>query len=48
MGVRVIEQTLPDQYNGFGFKNLIYMVVEVLDFHQAWADADETGHRSIW
>ena len=31
--------TLPDQYNGLGFKNLIYMVVEVLDFHQAWLDA---------
>lgn len=32
--------TLPDQYNGLGFKNLIYMVVEVLDFHHAWAGAD--------
>jgi predicted ATP-dependent endonuclease of OLD family len=30
--------TLPDQYNGLGFKNLIYMVVEVLDFHHAWID----------
>lgn len=36
-----IEQTLPDQYNGLGFKNLIYMVVEVLDFHQAWSDAEQ-------
>ncbi|WP_328532148.1 ATP-dependent endonuclease [Nocardioides sp. NBC_00368] len=36
-----IEQMLPDQYNGLGFKNLIYMVVEVLDFHQAWADAEQ-------
>ncbi len=36
-----IEQTLPDQYNGLGFKNLIYMVVEVLDFHHAWADAEQ-------
>ncbi|MFJ2620312.1 ATP-dependent nuclease [Glutamicibacter sp. NPDC087344] len=35
-----IDQMLPDQYNGLGFKNLIYMVVEVLDFHQAWADAE--------
>jgi predicted ATP-dependent endonuclease of OLD family len=33
--------TLPDQYNGLGFKNLIYMVVEILDFHHAWADAEE-------
>lgn len=40
-GGPAIEQTLPDQYNGLGFKNLIYMVVEVLDFHQAWADAEE-------
>jgi predicted ATP-dependent endonuclease of OLD family len=39
-GVPAIEQTLPDQYNGLGFKNLIYMVVEVLDFHQAWAYSD--------
>ncbi len=34
------ERMLPDQYNGLGFKNLIYMVVEVLDFHQAWAEAE--------
>jgi predicted ATP-dependent endonuclease of OLD family len=33
--------TLPDQYNGLGFKNLIYMVVEVLDFHHAWADGED-------
>jgi predicted ATP-dependent endonuclease of OLD family len=33
--------TLPDKYNGLGFKNLIYMVVEVLDFHQRWVDEDE-------
>jgi predicted ATP-dependent endonuclease of OLD family len=32
--------TLPDQYNGLGFKNLIYMVVEVLDFHHAWTDSE--------
>ncbi|MFD5275466.1 AAA family ATPase [Glutamicibacter sp. NPDC058337] len=30
--------TLPDQYNGLGLKNLIYMVVEILDFHQRWID----------
>ncbi|MFF7099284.1 AAA family ATPase [Streptomyces nigra] len=29
-------QVLPDQYNGLGFKNLIYMAVEILDFHHAW------------
>lgn len=33
--------TLPDRYNGLGFKNLIYMVIEVLDFHQRWADMEE-------
>lgn len=36
-----INQTLPDQYNGLGFKNLIFMVVEVLDFHQAWANDEQ-------
>jgi predicted ATP-dependent endonuclease of OLD family len=33
--------TLPDQYNGLGFKNLIYMVVEILDFHHSWIDGLE-------
>ena len=32
--------TLPDRYNGLGFKNLIYMAVEILDFHHAWAASD--------
>lgn len=27
---------LPDSYNGLGFKNLIYMVVEVLDVQEKW------------
>jgi predicted ATP-dependent endonuclease of OLD family len=27
---------LPDTYNGLGFKNLIYMVVEILDVHAGW------------
>lgn len=36
----ISEQTLPDQYNGLGFKNLIYMVVEILDFHHAWVQAE--------
>lgn len=27
---------LPDSYNGLGFKNLIYMVVELLDLHERW------------
>ncbi len=28
--------TLPDNYNGLGFKNLIFMVVELLDIHAQW------------
>jgi predicted ATP-dependent endonuclease of OLD family len=34
--------TLPDKYNGLGFKNLIYMVVEVLDFHHAWTQSGDS------
>lgn len=30
--------TLPDKYSGLGFKNLIYMVVEILDLHNQWMD----------
>lgn len=30
------EIRLPDSYNGLGFKNLIYMVVEILDLHAEW------------
>jgi hypothetical protein len=33
--------TLPDRYNGLGFKNLIYMVVELLDLHSQWLDVEE-------
>ncbi|OGB31863.1 MAG: ATP-dependent endonuclease [Burkholderiales bacterium RIFCSPLOWO2_12_FULL_61_40] len=33
---------LPDTYNGLGFKNLIYMVVEILDRHGRWvADKEQ-------
>ncbi len=32
--------TLPDKYNGLGFKNLIYMVVELLDLHNQWMDIE--------
>lgn len=32
--------TLPDSYNGLGFKNLIYMVVEILDSQAKWATMD--------
>lgn len=33
--------TLPDKYNGLGFKNLIYMVVELLDLHTQWLDIED-------
>lgn len=32
--------TLPDSYNGLGFKNLIYMVVEILDVQAKWTSMD--------
>jgi predicted ATP-dependent endonuclease of OLD family len=32
--------TLPDSYNGLGFKNLIYMVVEILDAQARWASME--------
>jgi predicted ATP-dependent endonuclease of OLD family len=32
---------LPDSYNGLGFKNLIYMVVEILDLQAKWIDEEE-------
>jgi predicted ATP-dependent endonuclease of OLD family len=32
--------TLPDSYNGLGFKNLIYMVVEILDAQARWVSMD--------
>ncbi len=33
--------TLPDKYNGLGFKNLIYMVITVLDYYNRWASEEE-------
>ena len=33
--------TLPDRYNGLGFKNLIFMVVELLDLHAQWLAIEE-------
>lgn len=33
--------TLPDKYNGLGFKNLIYMVIELLDLHAQWLAVEE-------
>lgn len=33
--------SLPDHYSGLGFKNLIYMVVELLDFQTQWKNTEE-------
>jgi hypothetical protein len=33
--------TLPDKYNGLGFKNLIYMVIEIIDLHEEWSRTKE-------
>ena len=33
--------TLPDNYNGLGFKNLIFMVVELLDIHSQWLGIED-------
>lgn len=33
--------TLPDKYNGLGFKNLIYIVVELLDLRAQWLATEE-------
>ena len=38
-----IDNTLymPDKYNGLGFKNLIYMIIELLDFHSRLIEDQE-------
>ena len=41
LGAAEVTATLPDRYNGLGFKNLIYMVVELLDVHGRWMDIEE-------
>jgi len=37
---------LPDSYNGLGFKNLVYMVVELLDLHERW-NSDEADRAPL-
>ncbi|EHN70051.1 ATP-dependent nuclease [Aliivibrio fischeri] len=32
---------LPDKYNGLGYKNLIYMVIELLDVHTQWLNIED-------
>lgn len=41
VGVGAQTIMLPDTYNGLGFKNLIYMVVEVLDLQERWKAEEE-------
>jgi len=41
-GAEQINRTLPDQYNGLGFKNLIFMVIELLDFHLQWVNTPDS------
>jgi hypothetical protein len=36
------ELTLPDQYNGLGYKNLIYMVIELFDLHSRWLKIEDS------
>ncbi|MBI1912109.1 MAG: AAA family ATPase [Deltaproteobacteria bacterium] len=38
---------LPDRYNGLGFKNLIYMVIELLDLHAQWLDPEDDNQPSL-
>ena len=33
--------TLPDNYNGLGYKNLIYILIELLDLHTQWVSLGE-------
>jgi predicted ATP-dependent endonuclease of OLD family len=33
---RLARASLPEEYNGLGLKNLIYMIVEILGFHAQW------------
>ena len=41
LGDEVDALRLPDSYNGLGLKNLIYMVVEILDLHARWSAEKE-------
>ncbi len=41
LGTGSDEVILPDSYNGLGFKNLIYMVVEILDLQARWVAEKE-------
>jgi hypothetical protein len=36
-----MQLTLPDRYNGLGYKNLIYMVIELFDLHSKWLKVED-------
>lgn len=36
-----VQVTLPDRYNGLGYKNLIYMVIELFDLHSKWLKIED-------
>ena len=38
----VLKHYLPESYNGLGFKNLIYMTIQVSHFHTQWIASDNT------
>lgn len=37
-----VQLTLPDRYNGLGYKNLIYMVIELFDLHSKWLKVEDS------
>ncbi|MCE7557745.1 AAA family ATPase [Aliivibrio fischeri] len=36
------QHKLPEAYNGLGFKNLIYMAIQISHFHIQWRDTEQT------
>ncbi len=38
---------LPEKYNGLGFKNLIYLAVQICEFHLNWINTDEDRPLSL-
>ncbi|MFD3683887.1 AAA family ATPase [Nocardiopsis sp. NPDC058631] len=40
-GVDGRQLELPERYNGLGYKNYLYMILEVIGMHRAWTRAEE-------
>ena len=36
-----LNHELPEAYNGLGFKNLIYMAIQISHFHLQWINTEE-------